>query len=130
MIFSLLVYAAPHSHQAAESAYRFAVATLAQGHSIHRVFFYGDGVHSASALAAPPQDELDLPARWQALAQAHELDLVVCIAAAVRRGILDANEAQRYEKPGHNLREGFELSGLGQLAEAAIQSDRLMTFGA
>ena len=130
MIFSLLVYAAPHSQQAAESAYRFAVATLAQGHSIHRVFFYGDGVHNASALAAPPQDEQNLPARWQILAQAHGLDLVVCIAAAVRRGVLDSHEARRHEKPGHNLRDGFELSGLGQLAEAAIASDRLITFGA
>ena len=51
-------------------------------------------------------------------------------AAAVRRGVLDANEAQRYEKPGHNLHEGFELSGLGQLTEAAIVSDRMITFGA
>lgn len=130
MIFSLLVYGAPHSHQAAESAYRFAVSALNQGHGIHRIFFYGDGVHNGSALASPPQDECDLPARWQALAEQHELDLVVCIAAAVRRGVLDANEAQRYEKPGHNLRAGFELSGLGQLAEAAIHSDRLITFGA
>lgn len=130
MIFSLLVYAAPHSHQAAESAYRFAVAALEQGHRLHRVFFYGDGIHNASALAAPPQDENDLPARWQQLGETHQLDLVVCIAAAVRRGVLDANEAGRYEKPGHNLREGFELSGLGQLAEAAIVSDRLITFGA
>jgi len=130
MIFSLLVYAAPHSRQASESAYRFTVAALSAGHRIHRVFFYGDGVHNGTALAAPPQDECDLPARWQALAEAHDLDLVVCIAAAVRRGVLDANEARRYEKPGHNLRDGFELSGLGQLAEAAIHSDRLITFGA
>lgn len=130
MIFSLLVYAAPHSHQAAESAYRFAVACLAQGHSIHRVFLYGDGIHGASALATPPLDEPNLPDRWQTLAQAHGLDLVVCIAAAVRRGVLDANEAHRYEKPGHNLHEGFELSGLGQLTEAAIVSDRMITFGA
>lgn len=129
MIFSLLITGAPYSSQAADTAYRFAQSLLNQGHSIHRVFFYADAVHSASALACPPQDENHVPDNWSQLAQKHNLDLVVCIAAAVRRGILDDNEARRYEKARGNLTDNFTLSGLGQLVEAGIVSDRVVTFG-
>ncbi len=130
MIFSIVVTGAPYSSQASASALQFSKSLLKLGHRIHRVFFYADGVHSGSALAAPPQDETNIPADWAALAREHELDLVVCIAAAVRRGVLDQNEARRYEKNGHNLGDDFNLSGLGQLVEAGILSDRVVTFGA
>ena len=112
------------------TAYRYAKCLLDEGHQIFRVFYYGDGVLVANQQIAPPQDEDNLPELWQTLAKDHELDLVVCIAAAVKRGVLDANEAKRYEKPGANLAHGFELSGLGQLAEAIAVSDRVITFGA
>ena len=59
----------------------------------------------------------------------HKLDLVVCIAAAQRRGILDANEAKRQGKDGDNIAPGFRISGLGQLIEAGIQADRMVVFG-
>lgn len=129
MIFSLAVYSAPYSSQASYSAYQFAVATLNQGHHLHRIFFYQDGVHNATNLAAPPQDEFNLQHAWQRLAQDNNLDLVVCIAAALRRGILDDGEAKRYDKPSYNLAPEFTISGLGQLVEAAAISDRLISFG-
>ena len=130
MLFSLIIQASPFSTQSTGTAYRFASALLAEGHQIHRIFFYSDAVLTASKLVATPQDESDLPSLWQTLAQEHDLDLVVCIAAAVKRGIINATEAQRYEKSAENLADGFELSGLGQLAEAIALSDRVVTFGA
>lgn len=129
MKFSLAVYSAPHSSQSAASALRFARALLQQGHQLYRVFFYCDGVHNGSAIAAPPQDEADLVGEWQALQRDHQLDLVICIAAAQRRGVLSEREAERLEKPAANLAEGFELAGLGQLADAVANSDRMVTFG-
>lgn len=129
MIFSIAVYAAPYSSQSSHTAYRFASALLDEGHSLYRVFFYCDGVHAASALATPPQDHLQLTQAWQNLAKKHQVDLVVCIAAALKRGILNPQEAVRYEKPANNLAAQFELGGLGQLVDAAIVSDRIITFG-
>jgi tRNA 2-thiouridine synthesizing protein D len=129
MKIAIVVYGSPSGSQAAATAYRYVSAALERGHEIYRVFFYGEGVHTATALAAPPQDETDLFHRWQSLGKAHDLDLVVCIAAALRRGICDPAEARRHEKPASNLAPGFELSGLGQLVDAAIHSDRLITFG-
>lgn len=129
MKFTLVIFSAPHSAQGAASALRFARALLASGHNLYRVFFYGDGVHNASALGAPPQDESHIVAGWQALQQQYQLDLVVCIAAAQRRGLLSVSEAERLGKPAANLAAGFELAGLGQLVDAVVYSDRLVTFG-
>ena len=38
MKFGLLVSEGPYTHQASDSAYQFAVAALARGHEIQRVF--------------------------------------------------------------------------------------------
>lgn len=91
--------------------------------------FYQDGVHSASANVVAPQDELDVAANWRSFISEHQLDAVVCIAAALRRGVLNAEEAQRYQRPAVNLPAPWELSGLGQLHEGAQSADRLICFG-
>ena len=57
------------------------------------------------------------------------MDMVVCIAAAQRRGMMDADEAKRQGLDADNIAEGFRISGLGQLIEAGIESDRLVVFG-
>lgn len=128
MIFSLAVYAPPSS-QSSYSAYCFAQALIAQGHTLFRVFFYHDAAYIGSTLQCYPQDEADLTQRWQALAEQHSTDLVVCIAAGLKRGVIDQQEADRYDKPHYNLCDGFTLSGLGQLVDATVQSDRVITFG-
>lgn len=129
MKFGVLVNEGPYQHQAADSAYQFVRAALAAGHEVFRVFFYHDGVHNGTRLAVPPQDDRNVVERWSALAAEHELDLVLCVAAAQRRGLLDADEAKRHGKDVDNIAPGFRISGLGQLIEAAVQSDRLVTFG-
>ena len=129
MKFAIVVYGAPYSSEGCLSALRFTEAVLAEGHEILRVFFYHDGVYTANKLIAAPQDEADVAAMWQTLGQTNGLDLVACIASCLRRGIVDATEAARYEKAADNLREGFTISGLGQLIEASLNADRVVTFG-
>ena len=118
MKFGLLVSEGPYTHQAADTAYQFAKAALANGHRVLRVFFYHDGVHNSTRLTNPPQDDRHIVNRWSTLAEEYRIDLVVCIAAALRRGICE-----------ENLAKGFRISGLGQLVEAGIQADRLVVFG-
>jgi tRNA 2-thiouridine synthesizing protein D len=129
MKFAIQVGGGPYQHQSCHSAYCFARAALHGGHAIERVFFYHDAVHVASNLTTPPQDELDLTAAWATLARDHGVDLVVCVAAAQRRGIVDEQERQRHGKQASNLAEGFRIAGLGQLVEAALDADRLVVFG-
>ncbi|MDK9724281.1 MAG: sulfurtransferase complex subunit TusD [Sterolibacteriaceae bacterium MAG5] len=129
MKFSVLINEGPYTHQASDSAYQFTKAALAKGHEIFRVFFYHDGVNNATRLTTPPQDDRNIVNRWSKLAEEHKLDLVVCVAAAQRRGIVDEGEAKRNGKDATNLAPGFRISGLGQLIEAGIQSDRTVVFG-
>ena len=129
MKFAILINEGPYTHQATDSAYHFAKAVLAKGHEIFRVFFYHDGVNNATRLTTPPQDDRNIVNRWSKLAEEHNLDMVVCVAAAQRRGIVDDGEAKRNGKDATNLAPGFRISGLGQLIEAGIQADRLVVFG-
>jgi len=129
MKFAIQVNEGPYQHQASDSAYHFTKAALDRGHEIFRVFFDHDGVNNGTRLATPPQDDRNITKRWGELAEAHGLDLVVCVAAAQRRGIVDPAEAKRNGKDADNIAPGFHISGLGQLVEAAIHSDRLMVFG-
>ena len=118
MKIGVLVNEGPYNHQAADTAYQFAHAAIAKGHHIQRVFFYNDGVNNASKLTEPPQDDRQIVNRWSKLAEEHGIDLVVCVAAGLRRGLVE-----------ENLAPGFRISGLGQLVEAGIESDRLVVFG-
>jgi tRNA 2-thiouridine synthesizing protein D len=127
--FGIVVNEGPYTHQASDTAYRFTKAALDGGHEIFRVFFYHDGVNNGTRYTVPPQDDRNLQKMWSELAEQHGLDLVVCIAAAQRRGILDAGEAKRHGKNGDNIAPGFRISGLGQLIEAGIETDRIMVFG-
>ena len=129
MKLSVVLNEGPYQHQAADTAYHFTRAALAKGHEIFRVFFYHDGVNNGTRLTTPPQDDRDIVSRWSALAEEHGVDLVVCVAAAQRRGIVDESEQKRHAKDASNLAPGFRISGLGQLIEAGIESDRVVVFG-
>ena len=118
MKLSVLVSEGPFTHQASDSAYHFVKAALEKGHEVMRVFFYHDGVNNGNRLSEPQQDDRNLVRLWSELGKEHDLDLVICVAAALRRGLKDEILAER-----------FRISGLGQLIEAGMESDRLVTFG-
>jgi tRNA 2-thiouridine synthesizing protein D len=128
MKFAICLFAPAHA-PSSRRALLFAQAVLAGGHEIVRLFFYQDGVHSASANVVTAQDEQDLPQLWREFVSDHQLDGVVCIAAALRRGVLDPREAERYQRSSANLAAPYELSGLGQLHDAVQTADRLICFG-
>ncbi|MNR14687.1 putative sulfurtransferase DsrE [compost metagenome] len=70
-----------------------------------------------------------MPKQWHAFVSDHQLDGVVCIAAALRRGVLNEEEARRYQREAVAVGAPWELSGLGQLHDAAQDADRLICFG-
>ncbi|MGR9043673.1 MAG: sulfurtransferase complex subunit TusD [Gammaproteobacteria bacterium] len=129
MKFAIQINSSPMLSNSGYAAYRFITTALAEGHQVVRVFFYHDGIYHALKHATPPDDELQLTRMWSQLAQQHGLDLVVCISAAQRRGLLCADEARRQGKQDDDLAEGFRISGLGQLAEATLLADRFIVFG-
>ncbi|GAA5316527.1 MAG: sulfurtransferase complex subunit TusD [Candidatus Pelagadaptatus aseana] len=93
----------------------FARAVIAEGHQLYRVFFYGDATLCGGIDAAcAPQ--------WQTLAASSDVDLVLCSTSADKRGLFGNMDAVP------ETFNGFTVSGLGQLVDAGIQSDRLVTF--
>lgn len=109
-------------------ALRYVEATLELGHRIERLFFYHDAVHLASKLRCTPQDEFNLNELWHSLIEKHQLPATACIASALKRGILNEQEAQRYNKTQHNLHPSIELAGLGTWLEAVKNSDQQISF--
>lgn len=126
--FTLVITGAPYASQAPQTALAFARAAVAAGHHIDRVFLYGDGVHLASALAAPPSDEIDWTRQWREFLDEHSIPGTACIASALRRGIVDNNEQRRYELATHNLAAPFIIAGLGEWVEGTSHSDRVLYF--
>lgn len=126
--YCLLVTGPAYGTQQASAAYQFALALLASGHQLESVFFYRDGVLNGNLLSAPASDEFDLVRSWQRMAADHQVALNVCIAAALRRGVIDEIEATNQGHGQTNLQPGFSLTGLGSLAEASLTCDRMVQF--
>ena len=128
MKYALIIHS--DSAEGARTAVDFARAAITRGHEIVKVFFYHDGVQQGLAPRVVPQDEIDPLGLWRELHEEHQVPLTVCIAAALRRGVLDDQERARYERAAEPLAPQFEIAGLGQLVEAGIDADRTITFGA
>lgn len=128
MRFAMMVTGPAYGTQQASSALRFAQAVLAEGHQLESIFFYREGVYNANQLTAPASDEFDLVRAWQQLNQQHGVELHICVAAALRRGVTDDEQAALQQSPAANLQPGFTLSGLGALAQASLTCDRMVQF--
>lgn len=129
MRFAIQINASPNQSNIGHNAYQFIRAALAQGHEVFRVFFYHEGIYHAFKHNSPPDDELQPTACWSDLATQHQVDLVICISAAQRRGLLCADEAERRGKQDDDLALGFRIGGLGQWVEAMLEADRVIVFG-
>ena len=128
MRFNILITGALYSSQAAFSALEFARASIEKGHSIRQVFFYQDGVSNANQLSNPVSDEFDAVAAWAEFAREHSIELVACISAAERRGVMSNDLAQEFADLNGNLHSAFMIAGLGVFQEASLQSDRTVRF--
>ncbi len=121
--FVIQVNSAPYHNQSSYTALEFSRAALQRGHQIKRIFFYHDGIYNAFSTTEPPADETNIVTRWSELARHHRLDLLVCISAAQQRGLkLQDNDNCSL------LADGFRIGGLGEMAEAMIDADRMMVF--
>lgn len=128
MRFAMMVTGPAYGTQQASSALQFARAVLDEGHLLSSVFFYREGVLNANQLTTPAGDEVDIVRAWQKLHEQHGVELHICVAAALRRGVVDEEQAKQNELAASNLQQGFVLSGLGALAEASLTCERMVQF--
>ncbi len=129
MKFAIQINSCPFHDNHGLTAYHFIQAALDSGHQIIRVFFFHEGIYHAMKYASPPDDEWQMTRQWSELSSQYDLDLVVCISAAQRRGLLCPDEAKRQGKLDNDLASGFRIGGLGQLLESILLADRFLEFG-
>jgi tRNA 2-thiouridine synthesizing protein D len=86
------------------------------------VFFYQDAVDIANRLNWRPSDEPNLTQQWQML----PIQRRVCVSAALVRGLTDIDNAERHDLSGENIADGFQLVGLGELADLTLHASRVI----
>ena len=106
MEISLIIRTSPENAHRLATVHRFIQAAIEQGHTIRQCFFQSEGV-----LAAARPEGL---AEWQQIADSTRAELLLC-SQAVEEHAID---------PGGP----FQIGGLGALVEAAVRSDRLVSF--
>lgn len=86
------------------------------------VFFYQDAAGIANRLNWRPSDEPNLTHEWQQLS----IERRVCVSTALARGVSDPDNAARHDLSSDNIAEGFNLVGLGELADLMLQATRVI----
>lgn len=107
-----------------EYALSFLQTWLKAPKPVARVFFYQDAVLTANNGLKNNQTVAD---KFVALSQKHQFPLQVCVASAHRRGIIDEAQAQKQDILP-TLNQAFELVGLGELAESALNNEKIVSF--
>ena len=125
---SVLITSSPESLTACLDAVAFCRAAIDEGQNIDQIFFYQAGVYHANGLMDASANEFDLTKAWQSLATEHAIPLLVCVGAASKRGIVDADQAEQAGLTQHNLFEPFKQVGLGEFFTLLHNSSKLVQF--
>ena len=126
--YSVLITSSPFQGDTALRALSFAQGVIDNGDVINNVFFYSEGVHHTNNLMLKTGDELFVLDSWKTLASEHNMKLLVCITAAVKRGIVSELEAKENGLSQANLTAPFEQAGLGEFFTALHDCNRLVQF--
>ncbi|WP_428239484.1 sulfurtransferase complex subunit TusD [Gynuella sp.] len=128
MNYSVTITAPPYLSENHETAFAVCETLLTAGHTLTQVFFYADAVTIANTLTIPHQNETNWQQAWVELASQHDVDLIICVAAALRRGVVNEQEAHNNQLPYANCHPGFTISGLGEWVTATAMADRHLVF--
>ena len=123
--YTLILTHSPVQYESNLTAQSFVKELISSGEIVDRVFFYQDAVYVGLKSQIPGQGLEASYKGWLDLQAIQKFPLQLCIANSLRRGILDEAEAARYSQSA-NLVDGFELTGLGEIAEACQSSDRII----
>lgn len=124
--YTLILTKSSASSESHLTAQRLVSELISNGDKIDRVFFYQDAAFVGLISQIPGQGLQASYQGWLDLQHKQSFPLQICIANALRRGVVDKVEAKRYQGL-ETLHSGFQLSGLGEIADACQSSDRIIT---
>ncbi|WP_421134597.1 sulfurtransferase complex subunit TusD [Alteromonas sp. A079] len=126
--YSILVTSPPYYGDAALRMASFIDGVLDNGDTVDNVFFYGEGVHHCNQFAVQTGDEFYSYEYWTQLSSSHNTALLVCVTAAIKRGVVSVDEAKDNGVDGANLVAPFQQAGLGEFFTALHACNRLVQF--
>ena len=126
--FLIQVTCPAYGSSSAFRAIKFTESVLKAGHQVSKVFFYQDGVSHANQLICPASDEYNVNKSWQALAKKYDIELVCCVSAALRRGVVAEVEANEEDLEQYNVSPPFIMAGIGELVTGIEKADKVVTF--
>ncbi len=113
MKYAIQINDSPLRSWSPQTGLQFIKAALASGHEVIRVFFYHEGIHNAFGT---PESTETAKSDWVVLAETAGVELVFCVSAAERRGMVAPLA-------------GFQPGGLGLWVDACLRADRIVIFG-
>jgi len=116
--FVILITASAQNSQSHLTAIKYINRLIERDESISCIFFYQDAIDVANTFNQPPSDEPELLKAWKEFTNTSKLELMSCVAASFRRGVIDKDEATNRKIDSANLSEHFSIAGLGQLSAA------------
>nr|BET44682.1 MAG: sulfurtransferase complex subunit TusD [Candidatus Aschnera chinzeii] len=128
LLYCIVVSGPVYGTQNACIAWKFADALITEGHILNSVFFHQDGVSNANAMIFPINDEFNLLAAWKNLKKKAKCQLNVCISSALRRGIINDDEAKSSKIFFATADSDFTFIGLVGLTKAMLICDRTVQF--
>ncbi|MDO6687420.1 MULTISPECIES: sulfurtransferase complex subunit TusD [unclassified Agarivorans] len=124
--YTLVVTSPLYGKQGSATALNFANSLVAEGHQLKTVFFYLDGVTNSLSTSLPASDEVDIHQCWIELKNNSGCELLVCSAAAYRRGVVAKEDLENQAVESFNMSHQFAMSGLAEMATAMLSSDRVV----
>jgi len=124
--YTIILTQSPALSESHQTAQNLVSDLISHGNKIDRIFFYQDASFVGLKSQIAGQGLQASYQGWIDLKQQQDFPLQICIANALRRGVVDATEAGRYQGL-ETLQNGFQLSGLGEIADACRSSDRIIT---
>jgi tRNA 2-thiouridine synthesizing protein D len=109
-------------------ALAFINGVIANGDKVNNIFFYSDGVYHANSLMLDTGDAFSTYKAWSKLSTEHDVTLLVCITAAVKRGIVSQQEADDNGIGFANLQSPFVQAGLGEFFTSLHSCNNLVQF--
>ncbi|WP_187306302.1 sulfurtransferase complex subunit TusD [Buchnera aphidicola] len=128
MKYTVLVTGPVYGTQNASTAFLFCQSLIKMNHALYSVFFYCDGVLNGNDFTEPATDEFNLVKGWQELFKNYNVQLHVCVGAALRRGVINYQNKSNLKIKKKNLACFFQLSGLVELGYSIQLCDRIVQF--
>ena len=129
MQYTLLITASLSNLSAHRRALMFADALLRAQHSIHTIFFYGEGAGIGLSTRDLSSTLGQTNLNWRSISKKGKTRLILCVSSALAQGILDETASLQSKSFPENIATGFQTGGIGSLVDAVANSDRLMSFG-